>query len=471
MPLPAFPTELEKKTWLKKKNKLAGDTGMGEKLDELAGVFRQINPDFFTALESAQQPIELNRLGQHADSELLKINAVAKRFRDYSLFAAKKVAELSKQTDFPKETLKLIEHMADIAESYDFELVRAAQAIRKHALERLEALKQRHAHHLQPHQGQPHQAQPHQGQPHPPHAHHREQRPPPQPSEPSGDTTLASLLSRLPMVSAETPFHFVLAVGKPSGLVLTRTAVMSIHKTEAKEMRSGQGPVLDGRCHGEAGVCIFVLDKAPPAGLARCIVRAAHTHADRKIRVKVRGGGLELDDQTDAHEVSAEIESADALHLQEPQLGDDASAARQQADFRRLAAECKESIDQLKSERRRCEGKTALRTALQTYQQHEIDRAHGQLLKLGPILQKACADDVGEATSNKQRLDELRARLAEVPDRPAVRILREAGDTLATQMSSLLDEGKLDDATMLLRRFHQDVSRELGGDNSPIGTS
>src|SRR5262249_34915840 len=111
---------------------------------------------------------------------------------------------------------------------------------------------------------------------------------------------------RLRTVSAEKPFHFVLALGKPSGLALTRFGLTSDVRTKAKGMRTGAGKILEGTCHGEGVACVFVLETKPPAGLAANIRNAALAHAGQRIKVKVRGPGIELDDETDAEDVEVQ---------------------------------------------------------------------------------------------------------------------------------------------------------------------
>jgi len=271
MPLPPFPDDLLKRTWLKKKNATAGETGIGEMLDKLAKEHGKINVAVFAELENATTNSELNRLGDACEAEFEKVEATAKKLREFARFASTKAVELGKKKLFPKDTAKLIGHLGHAADDFDNLLLKTAQDIRKAADKRLDVLIQQEM----------------------------EQR---RAQEP--DDALASLLRRLPNLSPEQPLTFVIAVGKPSGLVLARTALNMGHRNNAKELRRGQGPLFEGTCHGEQGTCIFVLEKAPPPGLAKSIARAAAAQANARIRVKVRGPNSEINDENDSDDVA-----------------------------------------------------------------------------------------------------------------------------------------------------------------------
>jgi hypothetical protein len=268
MPLPQFPPELENRTWQTKKSKSAGDndigeTGIGEQLDELAAVFKRIDADTFASLEDARSLADLEQWAPRGDDEMTKVRAATKAIRDFAQFAERKAAELRKTKRVPKDTLKLIEQMGEVAEAFDEQLLEAAVDIRQEAADRLAA--------------------------------HADQA---RKTLTDADT-LAVQLMRLPAVAVDRPWHFVLALGNPSGLALTRSPITLHHRNAANALRDGTGKLIEGTCHGEGAFCVFVIDQRPPAGLARNIAKAALVRAGRKIRVRVRGGGIELDDATD----------------------------------------------------------------------------------------------------------------------------------------------------------------------------
>jgi hypothetical protein len=307
MPLPQFPLELENKTWQRKTNKQAGETGIGAKLDELAASYKRINLDAFTSLENARSQGELEQWTPRGDAEFAKVQATAKAVREFSLFAPRKAAELSKTKTFPKDTLKLIEQLARVAETFDVELVQTATDIRKQAAERLAGHARQEAEARQQARQQAGAARPQSDAP--------QQENAPQQGEarrrlrgrlPEKDLDLAAQFRRLDATPAEDPFHFVLACGKVSGLVLSRTPITIGHRIEAKEMRKGQGRIVMGTCHSEGIIYVFTMSEGekPIPGLAGKIARAAMMHARRRIRVKVRGGGVELDDGTDPEDVA-----------------------------------------------------------------------------------------------------------------------------------------------------------------------
>ncbi len=114
----------------------------------------------------------------------------------------------------------------------------------------------------------------------------------------SGD--LAKALKTVKLVARERAWNFVLVPGKPSsGLVLTKTSVKKDHMTKAFEMRGKKGPFFLGTCYGENSKYVFELPDTPPKGLATSIRKAALLHAEMAIKLLVRGGGVELDSDTD----------------------------------------------------------------------------------------------------------------------------------------------------------------------------
>lgn len=117
--------------------------------------------------------------------------------------------------------------------------------------------------------------------------------------EEEDNAALGVMFTKVKKRKPEKALNFALAVGKPSGIVITKKALSATHTKAAKEMRQGQGAIWEGRCFGDGKACIFELTEPPPRGLAKKIKAAALAHADMKIKVKVRGGGVELDDETD----------------------------------------------------------------------------------------------------------------------------------------------------------------------------
>lgn len=116
--------------------------------------------------------------------------------------------------------------------------------------------------------------------------------------EASGD--LAKTLEKLRKATEEKPHNFVVAPGKPStGIIINRRKITNSHIKKAREMRGKGGPFFLGTCFFTGGKFYFDLPDQPPGGLARAIKQAARLHAEMSIKVAVRGGGVEIDDETD----------------------------------------------------------------------------------------------------------------------------------------------------------------------------
>lgn len=115
------------------------------------------------------------------------------------------------------------------------------------------------------------------------------------------DSTLAAALEKLRKVSENNAHNFALAPGKPStGLVVTRKSLKRDHIKQAMELRGKAGVYFTGTCFFDSGKCVFVFPEQPPRGMAKAIKMAARLHAEMNIKVIVRGGGVEFDDDTDA---------------------------------------------------------------------------------------------------------------------------------------------------------------------------
>ena len=98
--------------------------------------------------------------------------------------------------------------------------------------------------------------------------------------------------------------HFVIALGKPAGMAISKVPVTKKHKQQARKWRKGKGKLLEGTCYGEKGKYIFDFGPVkPPAGLAKMIKGAALSQAEKSIKLKVRGGGVDLDDELDTAEL------------------------------------------------------------------------------------------------------------------------------------------------------------------------
>jgi hypothetical protein len=120
----------------------------------------------------------------------------------------------------------------------------------------------------------------------------------------AGDQLRAQLV-RVKKLDPDQARPFVLALGQVGGMVIARRPpITRDHRTTAKEMRKGKGKLLVGRCSGEGGKYIFEFEEQPPGGLTKVIKKAAKTHANMEIRIKVRGGGTEIDDEADTAELT-----------------------------------------------------------------------------------------------------------------------------------------------------------------------
>lgn len=114
------------------------------------------------------------------------------------------------------------------------------------------------------------------------------------------DSALSASLEKLRKVSENNAHNFALAPGRPSsGLVVSRKSVKREHIKKAMEMRGKAGVYFTGTCFFDSGKFIFVFPEQPPRGMAKAIKSAAMLHAEMGIKVRVRGGGVEFDDDAD----------------------------------------------------------------------------------------------------------------------------------------------------------------------------
>jgi hypothetical protein len=123
--------------------------------------------------------------------------------------------------------------------------------------------------------------------------------------EESGGAALKAQLVRVKKLDAEKASPFVLALGQVCGLAIARRPPISKdHREAARALRTGKGKLLTGRCYGEGAKYVFEFEDRPPGGLTKLIKKAARIHTGMEIRLKVRGGGEELDDETDLAELT-----------------------------------------------------------------------------------------------------------------------------------------------------------------------
>jgi hypothetical protein len=120
-----------------------------------------------------------------------------------------------------------------------------------------------------------------------------------------GEKLLKAQLKRALKCKPEDPRPFVVALGKVSGLVLAKgPTIGGDHKKLARQMRVGNGKLLAGVCYGESGKHVFELAVPPPGGLAKALKKAALVQGEMKIKVLVRGPGVEFDDENDLDEIA-----------------------------------------------------------------------------------------------------------------------------------------------------------------------
>ena len=95
----------------------------------------------------------------------------------------------------------------------------------------------------------------------------------------------------------------MIALGKPAGLAVSKVKITKAQKDHARSWRAGKGKLIMGVCYGESGKYVFQFEDKPPAGLAKLIKKAVKNQAKKEIKLKVRGGGVDIDDETDLDEM------------------------------------------------------------------------------------------------------------------------------------------------------------------------
>lgn len=119
--------------------------------------------------------------------------------------------------------------------------------------------------------------------------------------EEGDDSDLGKSLRKIRQLAEDKAWNFVIVPGKPSsGFVVSKKSIKKSHMDQAFEMKGKRGPFFTGRIFGEAGKYVLDLGETPPVpGLAKAAKNAALLHAEMTIKVLVRGGGVELDGDTD----------------------------------------------------------------------------------------------------------------------------------------------------------------------------
>lgn len=119
--------------------------------------------------------------------------------------------------------------------------------------------------------------------------------------EDGDDSDFGKALRKIRQLAEDKAWNFVIVPGKPSsGFVVSKKSIKKSHMDKAFEMKGKRGPFFTGRIFGEGGKYVLNLGDTPPVpGLAKAAKNAALLHAEMTIKVLVRGGGVELDGDTD----------------------------------------------------------------------------------------------------------------------------------------------------------------------------
>jgi hypothetical protein len=123
-------------------------------------------------------------------------------------------------------------------------------------------------------------------------------------------------LQRARLRSEKAPLYFALALGRFSGLAVVKRYSTAARKKaiEARTVNNGakvNGKLLKGRVYGESGKLVFELGLSAdevvraPGGLARNLRNTILKQTDgTRLKVLVRGGGKDIDDEADAEEMT-----------------------------------------------------------------------------------------------------------------------------------------------------------------------
>jgi len=109
--------------------------------------------------------------------------------------------------------------------------------------------------------------------------------------------TLTNELTLARRRARDGALKFVLNVDSEApGLMLTRKELTPDLVKAAVFLTGKKGKTLNGLCYGESGKWVFVFPSEPSDILIRLLKKAALVHAGMKLKLKVIGGGVELDD-------------------------------------------------------------------------------------------------------------------------------------------------------------------------------
>ena len=243
------------------------------------------------------------------------------------------------------------------------------------------------------------------------------------------DVLLVKQLVVTRTLDQEKARHFVIALGKPSGVAISKVPIARKQKEQAREWRKGKGKLLIGLCYGEGGRLVFELESKPPGGLAVLIKKAVKLQARKDIKLKVRGGGVDIDDDDDLAEMAELGEDSpdepDPVGTVEEEEEEEEAAAEVEpppsgmAEFSQQARAVKERLDRLKA--RNADRWSPLNArylgALASAQARQFEPARVLLTELLPQVDEAldaapAVDDNGDAARFDARLKDLLQRAA-----------------------------------------------------------
>lgn len=274
------------------------------------------------------------------------------------------------------------------------------------------------------------------------------------------DSTLAAALEKLRKVSENNAHNFALAPGKPStGLVVTRKSLKRDHIKQAMELRGKAGVYFTGTCFFDSGKCVFVFPEQPPRGMAKAIKMAARLHAEMNIKVIVRGGGVEFDDDTDAElDEAGEVASSTSGATSYPDAArfDPLIAQVRQMPADKRADALSGLVGKLNQLKRQAEGDDALATVQKQAVIAQLDIA---LSRVKAVVNEAGATRPGPALyPTAQSWADLLNRCLQQPEatrRQAIEALfkriqdtirQVAADPGLTDTTRPVEQKKLDDA-------------------------
>jgi hypothetical protein len=118
------------------------------------------------------------------------------------------------------------------------------------------------------------------------------------------DTELVKQLEQLKRISPEKPRFFVLAMGKPGGIAISKVEITRKQRAKARKWRKGKGKLIEGKCYGVGGKPIFDLGELkPPGGMAQMFKKSASNQVGKTVKLMLRGGGHDVDADEDLEEL------------------------------------------------------------------------------------------------------------------------------------------------------------------------